>query len=656
MGKSLCDAPPAGYQSISVGANTRNICSGEFVTLSLPPSLQNVVVYLGYTHQSLENLGSLTRTTALRFPLQNASTQDSLMTIVVTATQNAQPVIGCETIRVRPLRTPQVTYEGCSGRDIFLFLDDPSNLMLGRLRIEWADGASQEVDPSMEPVVKKSFAVSQANQIFTIGPAPGVLCGRTATVQVNLEGQDGYSTLKNLVTDPTDLKKVTLELTRGNQPAARGEYDLWVRPFDQPYPATPFQQIRPGKNTLQLPTDGLHCFVAYRNSYCPSNVSNEICQVLLDPVEVRSPTRNQISWQRPSLTQITGLPAPSQTSVQSQIAQVFRYDRLADVGNASLATRITNFAPNAQQLDDTDTDCRTPTCYQVVWRTEGIIQRTTRFEVLSYSNIQCLDPANLPKPPAPETWVSVLGDGQVQVLANPTVSWFAPIPTWEVKDRTDPLPPLGLPWVDTQNRPEQAPVCYQVRVVDACLSASVWSDPICTLHLQLAPNGELSWTSDSPFSSDPVRRYEVFAQENTIIQNQASFTSAVQSFFPDTDGFQDFIEFYIEASNSTGRRSLSNVVRLVLQPKVFFPTAFSPNGDGQNDTWFPKGRLGRITSYQLTLYDRTGRVLWSSQRTEEAWDGTYRQQPVPTGVYHFRVQYQTPLASEDRVGSVHLYR
>lgn len=656
MGQSLCGAPPAGYRSISVGVNDRGICSGDFIQLSLPQNLQNVVVYPGYTNQSLAGLENLPRTTALRFPLFNPSTRDSVVTILVTASENNQSVLGCVTVFVRPLRTPQVTYEGCLGREIFLFVDDPSNKSLGNLRIEWEDGTTQVVDPTQQPVVRKSFATPETNRIFTIGPAPGVTCGRSATIQVNLMGQDGYSTLKNLVTDPSDQKKVTMELSRGDQPAARGEYNLWIRRFDQPYLAQPSQQITPGKNTIQLPEEGLHCFVAYRNSYCPNNVSNEICQVILDTVQVISPTRNQISWQMPNANQVVGLPIPFQTQVERQVAQVLRYAKREDVGILGRAIVLTNFTPNARQLEDSDTDCRQPACYQVVWRTQGRVQQTTPFEVLSYSNVVCVDASTLPKPPVPEAWVSVVGEGQVQVFARSSSTSEWPLVGWEVRDRTGLLPTLGIPWLDNQSRPEEGSVCYQVRVVDACASASAWTEPLCTLHLQLSTEGELIWTGGPPFSPSEVIRYNVFAQEESLSQNQASFTATVRQYFPDVESFQSYADFSVEASSSTGRLSRSNAVRIAIQPKLFFPTAFSPNGDGYNDEWFPKGRLGRIQSFQITIFDRSGVEIWSSQDVRAAWDGTYQKRPVPTGAYGYRVRYETSLVVEERVGTLHVYR
>jgi len=65
---------------------------------------------------------------------------------------------------------------------------------------------------------------------------------------------------------------------------------------------------------------------------------------------------------------------------------------------------------------------------------------------------------------------------------------------------------------------------------------------------------------------------------------------------------------------------------------VFFPNAFSPNGDGQNDLFKPVG--SSLYNYTLTIYDRWGRVLFVSNDPDQGWDGSSLQgKPLPDGVY-----------------------
>ncbi len=68
-------------------------------------------------------------------------------------------------------------------------------------------------------------------------------------------------------------------------------------------------------------------------------------------------------------------------------------------------------------------------------------------------------------------------------------------------------------------------------------------------------------------------------------------------------------------------------------PLIFVPNAFSPNNDGKNDFFF-------ITTYNIIglnfmIFDRWGEILFETNATSFAWDGKYKDTPLPIGVYHW---------------------
>jgi len=72
----------------------------------------------------------------------------------------------------------------------------------------------------------------------------------------------------------------------------------------------------------------------------------------------------------------------------------------------------------------------------------------------------------------------------------------------------------------------------------------------------------------------------------------------------------------------------------------YFPGAFSPNNDGLNDGFGPIGAVPAET-YQLMITDRWGRLLFSTDDPQQAWDGLVGGQPVPSGVYAYQVKTRT---------------
>jgi gliding motility-associated-like protein len=67
----------------------------------------------------------------------------------------------------------------------------------------------------------------------------------------------------------------------------------------------------------------------------------------------------------------------------------------------------------------------------------------------------------------------------------------------------------------------------------------------------------------------------------------------------------------------------------------FLPNAFSPNGDGVNDEFFPVFDCS-IRNYFITITDRWGNVRFQSTNPDERWNG----QDAQPGVYNVHVFYQ----------------
>jgi gliding motility-associated-like protein len=84
-------------------------------------------------------------------------------------------------------------------------------------------------------------------------------------------------------------------------------------------------------------------------------------------------------------------------------------------------------------------------------------------------------------------------------------------------------------------------------------------------------------------------------------------------------------------------------IRVVCDDKNFFiPNTFSPNGDGSNDIFYPRGKgLFRIKS--LRVFNRWGEVVFEKREFQandpsSGWNGTYKgQKPVPD-VYVYQVE------------------
>ena len=80
---------------------------------------------------------------------------------------------------------------------------------------------------------------------------------------------------------------------------------------------------------------------------------------------------------------------------------------------------------------------------------------------------------------------------------------------------------------------------------------------------------------------------------------------------------------------------------------VYIPNAFTPNGDGINDSF---GMIGEgYLYYDLEIFDRWGNIMRKGRfRDDTAWDGTYRGKLVPSDMYIYRIYVQPPIGIEYR--------
>jgi len=74
-------------------------------------------------------------------------------------------------------------------------------------------------------------------------------------------------------------------------------------------------------------------------------------------------------------------------------------------------------------------------------------------------------------------------------------------------------------------------------------------------------------------------------------------------------------------------------------PRVNFPTAFSPNGDGENDEFGPVTACP-LTEYSFRLFNSWGELVFYSKDQNIFWDGTLKGKKAPDGAYTYKVFYR----------------
>jgi gliding motility-associated-like protein len=99
------------------------------------------------------------------------------------------------------------------------------------------------------------------------------------------------------------------------------------------------------------------------------------------------------------------------------------------------------------------------------------------------------------------------------------------------------------------------------------------------------------------------------------------------------------IQYRVTVRNDFGCAA-SDDIRITLQcsaDDVFIPNTFTPNGDGTNDLFYPRGKGIRTVEF-FRIYNRWGEMVYErkgfalNDRTA-AWDGTYKGEKLLSGVF-----------------------
>jgi gliding motility-associated-like protein len=93
----------------------------------------------------------------------------------------------------------------------------------------------------------------------------------------------------------------------------------------------------------------------------------------------------------------------------------------------------------------------------------------------------------------------------------------------------------------------------------------------------------------------------------------------------------------------------------VIPKQPFIPNAFSPNGDGINDSWVLRFMEG-YPQAQISVFNRYGQLIFTTKNynTSTAWNGTYNNKPIPVGTYYYVVDLKNN--TPPRHGSVTVIR
>ena len=630
--------PNNNYCFNSLGALTggfsidkNRICVGSAVTITggTPTGLSNVGYIKQYAGKGLA--------TSYEIGPSFQYTQPGSYTILQVGSIGGTSTIACREVTVLPTNSIDFTLKVCSGRQVTLDIKlDANTNQYDSYVIRWDDGAIESKTRASlaTPPVHTYNANGQSSYnitVYGVYNAPASCEGQRKTLPTgNLTNTAGTPIINQLRT--TNDNTITISYQAGNGAAVQ----LYQKDANGMYQAT--GQTGNGTSPFVVSTDArqVQCFQVVAQDACSNQGvrSSEVCSIVLDAKAVNK--QNDLTW------------TPYRGTVKPGEFRFYRINRNGSPNGSSSSISNTTYS------DNNKIECGTPYCYSI----EATVGPTT-----ITSGPACVTGVNSEVPSDfRNVTVSVEG-GQPRLVMSLPVSGTTVSYTLQISRSSNggPFQPVGSvtnrnTFDDNTANASSGSFCYQVTYQNNCGLTSAPSKPVCTVYLDSKSSTSINWTTDSPFLTGSVQSYVVEVIDSLNGTRREIQVGGNTRYEPDpNDPNLQSQKYRIIATSSTGVQSYSNFFTFRREARILVPDAFTPNGDGMNDTFVVKGLF--VDQYRITIFDRWGTVVFSTTDKANSWDGTIDGQRATAGQYMYRIEVNDLTKQQTvRTGAVLLVR
>lgn len=233
-----------------------------------------------------------------------------------------------------------------------------------------------------------------------------------------------------------------------------------------------------------------------------------------------------------------------------------------------------------------------------------------------------------------------------QVMLN-TPSFNTGVGTWDFGDGTDPEDGLSLN--HTYTTPGSYSVTFTYSLVVAADFACVAQAHVANaIKIYETPKADFTYAPDVILISDPEVHFTNTSSGINTSRFQWTITGTAENTSYEIDPHITFpkvgdYKVKLSAVSLNGCKSeITKTVSVKTEFDVFIPTAFTPNGDEHNNTFFPVftdyGLDAR--TYEFEIFDRWGTHIFESKDINTGWDGKKGGQPLKQDVYIYRLKYK----------------
>ncbi len=160
------------------------------------------------------------------------------------------------------------------------------------------------------------------------------------------------------------------------------------------------------------------------------------------------------------------------------------------------------------------------------------------------------------------------------------------------------------------------------------------------------PTADFTMTPNPTKMSDPtIHFYDESTSGTSVIENWVWNISGVD--FSNSEDFsyefpQDTGYYLVRLVITDANGCMDTITRTAIvngELEIFIPNSFTPDGDGLNDEFLPiTSNNVKSKDYAFYVFNRWGELLFESYNLQNGWNGTFKGDFVPNGVYVWKVE------------------
>ena len=180
-------------------------------------------------------------------------------------------------------------------------------------------------------------------------------------------------------------------------------------------------------------------------------------------------------------------------------------------------------------------------------------------------------------------------------------------------------------------------VSLSIATAEGCITDTVLSDfidvfPLPNANFNLNPELVNLLNADIEFTD--LSTGNIVDWDWDFGNGEASSEQNPSQLYTDTGTYSITLEVTTDKGCSD-----ATVRELIVEPDFMFyvPNAFTPNDDGRNDYFRGYGEGVDWDTYQMSIFNRWGELIYYTENVEEPWRGIYKGRDVEVAVYTWKI-------------------